>query len=169
MGYATSEPKSLRSYMSPDGLRFDVLNPKVFDHGYPNETSLIFNHDESALCLLRRDGDPNTGMLGFSRPPYRGCEWKDLGIRIGGPHMIKLPDNRLVAAVRMYEGKTRTSLCWVEPAIPSLTEFLVLPSGGDTSYAGLVYHDDLLWVSYYSTHEEKTAVYVAKVRLPSPY
>jgi hypothetical protein len=46
-----------------------------------------------------------------------------------------------------------------------LTEFLKLPSGGDTSYAGLVWHEDLLWVSYYSSHEGKTAIYLAKVKV----
>ncbi|MBX3731392.1 MAG: hypothetical protein KF791_02220 [Verrucomicrobiae bacterium] len=46
-----------------------------------------------------------------------------------------------------------------------LTEFLALPSGGDTSYAGMVPHEDLLWVSYYSSHEGRTSIYLAKVRL----
>ena len=36
---------------------------------------------------------------------------------------------------------------------------LTLPSGGDTSYPGLVWHDGLLWVSYYSSHEGKAAIY----------
>jgi hypothetical protein len=40
-----------------------------------------------------------------------------------------------------------------------------LPSGGDTSYAGLVWHDGVLWVSYYSSHEGKSAVYLAKVNV----
>jgi hypothetical protein len=47
-----------------------------------------------------------------------------------------------------------------------LSECLKLPSGGDTSYAGLVLHEGLLWVSYYSSHEGKTSIYLAKVRLP---
>ncbi|MET8233218.1 hypothetical protein ABZS77_21380 [Micromonospora sp. NPDC005298] len=42
---------------------------------------------------------------------------------------------------------------------------MTLPSGGDTSYPGLVWHNDLLWVSYYSSHEERTCVYVAEVSL----
>ena len=32
--------------------------------------------------------------------------------------------------------------------------------------AGLVWHAGLLWVSYYSSHEGKTSIYLAKVRLP---
>ena len=43
---------------------------------------------------------------------------------------------------------------------------LTLPSGGDTSYAGLVWHDGLLWVSYYSSHEGKSSIYLARVKLP---
>jgi hypothetical protein len=79
--------------------------------------------------------------------------------------MIRVPDGTIVAAVRLLDGGARTSLCWLEPEGGTLTEFLKLPSGGDTSYAGLVWHDDLLWVSYYSSHEGKTSIYLAKVRL----
>ena len=41
---------------------------------------------------------------------------------------------------------------------------LTLPSGGDNSYPGMVWHDTLLWTSYYSSHEEKTSIYLAKIR-----
>ena len=41
-----------------------------------------------------------------------------------------------------------------------------LTSGGDTSYAGLVWHDEVLWISYYSSHEGKTSIYLAKVKIP---
>ena len=39
--------------------------------------------------------------------------------------------------------------------------------GGDTSYPGMVWHDGLLWLSYYSSHEGKTAIYLARVKLPA--
>jgi hypothetical protein len=42
---------------------------------------------------------------------------------------------------------------------------LTLPSGGDASYAGMVWHANLLWVSYYSSHEGKTAIYLARVKV----
>ncbi len=137
------------------------------DQGYPNETSLLFFPDDTCYCLLRRDGDPNTAQLGTSRAPFIQWTWQDLGIRIGGPHMLQLPDGRVIAAVRRYDGNVRTSLHWMDLDQATLTECLVLPSGGDTSYAGLVWHDGLLWVSYYSSHEGKTAIYLARVRLPS--
>jgi len=57
----------------------------------------------------------------------------------------------------------RTSLLWIDPETAQMTGALELPSGGDTSYAGMVWHDDLLWIAYYSSHEGKTSIYLAKV------
>lgn len=164
VGYGCGQEKSVRLYSSPDGKTFDTVVERLFDVGYPNETSIVFV-DDDAYCLLRRDGQPGTGLLGVARPPYREWSWKDLKVKIGGPHMIRLPDGRFVAAVRLYDNPVRTSLCWLDPQAGKLTEFLKLPSGGDTSYAGLVWHDGLLWVSYYASHEGKTSIYLAKVRI----
>jgi len=80
--------------------------------------------------------------------------------------MLRLPDGRIVAAVRLYDGGARTSLAWIDSKAGKLTEFQKLPSGGDCSYAGLAWFEDLLWVSYYSSHEGKTSIYLAKVKLP---
>jgi hypothetical protein len=167
IGYGCGKDQSVRLYSSRDGQKFSTLVERLFDAGYPNESSLVFV-DDTAYCLLRRDGSPNSGLIGVSQKPFTKWEWKDLGVRIGGPHMIRLSDGRFVAAVRLHDQQVRTSLCWIDPKAGTLTEFLKLPSGGDTSYAGLVMHEDLLWVSYYSSHEAKTSIYLAKVKLPPP-
>ncbi len=165
-GYGTrNDNRSIRLYTSDDGKSFETLVSSAFDDGYPNETSLIFLDDDTCYCLLRRDGNSPTAQFGIAQPPYTEWQWKDLGKRIGGPHMIRLPDGRLVAAVRLYDGGARTSLCWLDPERGTLDEFLKLPSSGDTSYAGLVWHEDRLWVSYYSSHEGKTSIYLARVKL----
>jgi hypothetical protein len=166
IGYDTLGEKFIRLYASRDGRQFKSLVSQLFDEGKPNETSLIFLPDDTALCLLRRDGQPGSGKLGIAPPPYTVWKWRDLGIKIGGPHLLRLLDGRIVVAARLYDGAVRTSLLWLDAAEGKLTEFLKLPSGGDTSYAGLVWHEDLLWVSYYSSHEGKTSIYLAKVRLP---
>ena len=44
-------------------------------------------------------------------------------------------------------------------------ELCVLPSGGDTSYPGMLLEGDRLRVSYYASHEGRTAVYVARHEL----
>ncbi|GAA5508687.1 sialidase family protein [Novipirellula caenicola] len=165
-GYGTGANQGqLSFYRSDDGKDFDALIKQVDAGGtYPNESSLIFLPDDTAYCLLRQDGTPNTGLLGTSQPPYTEWDWQSLDRRIGGPDMMQLPDGRIIACVRLYDNKVRTSLCWLDPTTAKLTEAIALPSGGDTSYAGMVWHDDHLWVSYYSSHEGKTSIYLAKLR-----
>ena len=164
VGYSSGKKRTVRLYCSRDGTVFDTLVGRLFEAGSPNEASVVFDGD-TACCLLRRDGTPGSGLLGMSRPPYTEWEWKDLGAKVGGPNLLLLPDGRLVAAVRLYDGKVRTSLCWLDAGQGKLTEALRLPSGGDTSYAGLVFHGGLLWVSYYSSHEGKAAIYLARVEI----
>jgi hypothetical protein len=171
IGYTTGTKwptKFTRLYKSGDGEKFEILVNKLRDNEYTNESQIVFLEDDTAYCLLRRDesAPKNTnGLFGVARPPYTDWTWKDVGMKIGGPAMMQLPDGRLVAAVRLYDKPVRTALCWVDPTTGSLTEFLALPSGGDTSYPGMVWHDGLLWVSYYASHEGKTSIYLAKVRL----
>ena len=45
------------------------------------------------------------------------------------------------------------------------TEFLKLPLDGETSYPGRVWHDGLLWVSHYWSHEGEKSIYLAKVQV----
>ena len=42
---------------------------------------------------------------------------------------------------------------------------LWLPSGGDCSYAGMVEYEGVLWMSYYSSHEGKTSIYLAQIEV----
>jgi hypothetical protein len=169
VGYGTGKAdRFARLYASKDGRHFDVRVSRLFERGMPNEAALAFADDGTAYCLLRRDGEGNdtNGQLGTARPPYTDWQWKDVGAKIGGPALIRLPDGRLLAGVRLYQPKPRTALAWVDPATGKLTECLALPSGGDTSYPGLVWRDGTLWVSYYSSHEGKTSIYLARVKVP---
>ncbi len=172
IGYSTAgewNERFLRLYKSNDGVHFDTLIDRFRENEYANESSLRFLEDDTCLCLLRRDnpkGQDSNGLLGIAHPPYTDWEWKDLGMRIGGPHFIRIPDGRFIAAVRLLDEPRRTSLCWLDPEAGTLREFLALPSGGDTSYPGLEWYDGKLWVSYYSSHEEKTCIYLAEVKIP---
>ncbi len=167
IGYGVGKlNRHIRLYRSADGRKFETWVENLFDKDYPNETSLVFLPDQTCYCLLRRDGGKATGQLGMARPPYKEWTWKDLGVRIGGPHMIRLPDGRFAAVVRLYDGKVRTSICALDPEAGKLQELAALPSRSDTSYAGLAFHEGLLWISYYSSHEGKTSIYLAKARFP---
>jgi lysophospholipase L1-like esterase len=170
MGYSTERDRTartLRLYKSADGRRFETMIKQVSAPAGCGEDKILFLEDKSALCLLRHETGDKMAQVGTADPPYTKWKWRSSNLRIGGPNMIQLPDGRILAVTRLYRGGTRTSLSWLDPETAKLTEVLKLPSGGDTSYAGLVWHGGLLWISYYSSHEGKPSIYLAKVKTQS--
>ncbi len=165
IGYDTAGEKFVRLYKTIDGKKFETVVENLFAEQSPNESGLVFEPDGTLLCLLRRDGQPGHGLFGAAKSPYTKWEWKDVGAKIGGPQIIRLKDGRLIAGVRLYDNGARTSIVEINRATGKLTEVLKLPSGGDTSYPGLVFYENQLWVSYYSSHEGKTAIYLSRVSL----
>lgn len=148
-----------------------LLSKETHGLGYPNEHDLFPLGENRMGCLLRRDADTATAQLGESAAPYLEWQWRDLGVRIGGPVVMPIVadagDHRLLSAVRLYD-PVRTALCWLDSDSGVLTEALTLPSGGDTSYAGLAQEGRTLLCSYYSSHEGKTSIYLARLSLGQP-
>ncbi len=162
-------------HKTKDGEKFETVASKLFEDGQrPTEARLRFDNNGNCYCLHRRDGSTkNTAMLGTAKPPYTDWRWHDLGRRLGGPNFVQIPDQvehqgKWIAAGRLYDNPVRTELCHLDIERGQLTPILRLPSGGDTSYPGMIWHDGLLWVSYYSSHEGKTSIYLAKVRFLDP-
>jgi hypothetical protein len=160
VGYRVGQPRFVRLYQGESATHLQPLSD-IHTGEYANESGLLFEPDGTALCLLRRD--PDTGLFGQSQPPYKQWQWQSVGSRIGGPQWLQLPDKRLLACVRLYDNEVRTSLCWIDRTTGRLTEALTLPSGGDCSYAGMVLRQNVLYISYYSSHEDVTAIYIAQV------
>ena len=152
----------LKLLVSRDGVQYDLIT-HLDVPGHPNETTLRFLPDAEMIALVRREGGNTFGWIGTSRPPYRQWTWHETQHRLGGPNFLRLPDGTLLAGSRSYPGGAKTVLARM--ARDSYQPVLTLHSSGDTSYPGLVWHDGLLWVSYYSSHEGKSSIYLAKVRL----
>lgn len=167
VGYHTVEPRETQLFVSEDGHTFSKLGKPFSIDGFSNEASLVFHSDDTALCLVRRDGKPNDALLGTSKPPYTHWNWKSVGQYVGGPSLMQLPSGKHLVAGRRLNGPAKTVLWQIDADTAELNELAVLPSGGDTSYPGLVLKDGLLWMSYYSSHEGKTAIYLAKIKLPT--
>jgi hypothetical protein len=166
MAYGTKPGESLTLETTKDGLAYKpikMLSP--LPSGWPTEARIRFDANSEALCLQRRDGAENTALLGRAKPPYDNWQWKDLGKFFGGPNFIQLPSGQWIAVGRIIDKKPHTDVALLDVEKGELTPLLTLPSGGDCSYPGMVYHDGLLWISYYSSHEGKTSIYLAKVRV----
>ncbi len=163
IGYRTVEPRFARLYATgSDQALVTHVDDLGVESDYPNESVIVFDDNDTAYCLLRCSGP---AQLGTSEAPYTDWTWQVMNAPVGGPEMIRLPDGRLLGGGRLYDGRQRTSLFWIDPATAELTEALTLPSGGDTSYPGFVLRDGILHVSYYASHEGKSSIYLAKVRV----
>jgi hypothetical protein len=147
-----------------DGIQYDLVT-RLDVNGKPNETTIRVMPDEEMLVMVRREGDDKEGMWGRSKPPYKSWEWKKLGMQLGGPDFIALEDNLLISGTRVYDKKGAFTSLFAGDRSGIFHKILDLPSGGDNSYPGLVYHDRKLYVSYYSSHEEKASIYLAEVPL----
>lgn len=164
-----NQKRITRLYRSKDGLRYETILPQFTPQDSASEAGLLFRKDGSAVVLVRRD--PGGAVVGRAKSgDYRKWTFQELKQRIGGPQIIETPDARHILVVgRLYNGKRRTSVGLLDPEAGTFTELLKLPatenSGGDTSYPGMVFHDGLLWISYYSYHAGKTRIYLAKVKV----
>ncbi|MDH5184452.1 MAG: exo-alpha-sialidase [Gammaproteobacteria bacterium] len=157
-----------RLYRSTDGVCFDVHKEILFNQGFSNESDWVYLDDGTMVLLLRRDGkNDNTAMLGISCGDYTQWSWHDLQMQIGGPALLKLSDDCIIVAIRTYsESDAATELYRLDLEQKKLQHLLTLPSSGDCSYAGIIQHDDEVWVSYYSSHEDdSTDIYLAKLQL----
>lgn len=165
-GGPAPEPEwSLKTYASTDGSVWQ-LSSIMQVPGQPAETTLRFLKDGSALALVARQGGDRRGAIGLAKAPYREWTWASAGVPLGGPNFIELPDGKLIAGSRGFGATPGAHMVLYTLTSSSLTPLLELPSGGDCSYPGLYWHDDVLHVTYYSSHEgNKAAIYHAQVRL----
>ena len=118
-------------YTTTDGLEWNYVTE--FMAAGVSETTLRFMPDDEMIALVR------PGWIGRSRPPYKWWQFHKMKHAIGGPNFIRLPDGGLWASARRYhEDGATTVLAKMTPE--SYEPVLTLPSGGDTSYPGMVWH-----------------------------
>ena len=163
---ANEEEWKIYLVYTTDGINYTYLTRFTLD-GKPNETTLRFLADgETLVALVRREGEDQMGMIGHSKPPYHDWKWSKLDHRLGGPNFWVLEDGSLLEATRTYKPNKTYGLQLSRIDVKGThTPLIELPSGGDTSYAGLYQMGEHLYVSYYSSHEEKTSIYFARLWL----
>jgi hypothetical protein len=164
VAYTTNPRAGAHLLRSQDGLSWERWVENLVADNLPSEANLLFLPDDRAVCLVRRDGERNTTLLGVADPPYREWRFSDTGTVFHSPVMVRLDCGTLLAGGRLLEPE-RTALCTVDVETATLHEVLTLPSGDDNAYPALVLHDGLLWVCYYSSHEDQTNIYLAQIEI----
>jgi hypothetical protein len=156
---------------SRDGVHYRRLTDFISG---ATEAAIDFDRNDVMTLVVRGSSYQPKALLMQSRAPYTEWTKKELtadtgGDQIGGPAVLRLGDGRLLGAGRRFSDKPakeqRTGLFLIDEARANITNLLLLPSGGDTSYPGLVWHGNRLWMSYYSSHEGKSAIYLAEIAL----
>jgi hypothetical protein len=160
-GYRCHGDKSrIRSvfYRSDDGLSWQPVSV-VHDVPWANESALVMEADGTASVLVRNEGqrlDPpacsGRVVLARAQPPYVRWAARELDQVLQGFALHRLPEGYLVAGRVSDSRETRTAVFYCDG--DRLSRLYTLPSGGDTSYPGIVRQGSYVWMSYYSSHEE---------------
>lgn len=170
VGYAASyfltdpsdamQPWILKLFSTKDGKSYSLIR-ELDVSKHPSETTLRFASDGTMIALVRRRGN---ALFGVSPFPYLDWNWFSLKRRIGGPNFLILPGGEMWSCTRILKPRRRcprTALSLM--SAHALKPKLILPSGGDTSYPGMIYLGDRLYISYYSSHEGKAKIYLAEI------
>ncbi len=162
-----TQPWTLSLVKTTDGVNYETITSlEVPDK--PSEVTLRFLPGDTMVALARKSG---TSLIGTASAPYKDWKWEKAGSNVGGPNFVVLPNGKMMASGRLYfvyrdQGKVKeyaayTALGAMTPS--SYKPELILPSGDDNSYPGLVYKEGRLFVSYYSSHEGQSNIYFAEV------
>jgi hypothetical protein len=173
VGYGTvyaskgkGDGSGLTIWRTKDGVAYDgAVDPKP--PVLPSEATVRFLADETMVVLLRSEEKDRHAWIGTSKAPYEKFEWRDGGRSAGGPDFLVAKEGRMFYGGRDFMEKGAAKTVFGEMAADEgLRPLLTLPSGGDTSYPRLVEAEGgVIWMSYYASHEGKTAIYLAKVRV----
>ena len=158
-----------------DGKSFQNVTKLDID-GSPNESTIRFDKNGKMYVLVRREEGDKMGVLATANAPYTtNWEFNKMTERIGGPNFLFLDDNTLVMGTRKYiknppgsekEYKNYITTVYVTDLKGNIKkEIPIKESLGDTSYPGMLFYKGKLWMSYYSSHEKKTMIYLAKIPL----
>ena len=159
------DPREAMIMKSPDGVDYEKFMDLNIADTDPNEVALRATEGGRMVALIRSAGDDNRAVLGWAGPPYTDWHYTKTAFFVGGPELWVIDEDNFLASGRMQIGNDRSRTVVAKVDISgNMVPALILPSGGDTSYPGIVEKDGVFWISYYSSHEERPSIYMAKVR-----
>ena len=150
---------------SKNGVNYSLVTPLEVE-GSPNETALNVTPEGKLALLVRREGKNEDGMYGESSFPFKKWKWVHTGFKLGGPKFIFAPGGEMLIGTRTFskKGEWLTGLL-VSDTTGSFRQIFEFPSKGDCSYPGMLIYNDILYFSYYSSHQGKPSIYMAQIPL----
>ncbi len=159
---------SVRLFESTDGITYRLVTPLAVT-GQPNEATVRFLKNGDCVALVRREGpgEDRAAWIGQSSPPYRDWQWRSAGMQIGGPNFIVLPGGKMIASGRQYGGKTTSNKTFVgRMSLDAVKRSCSCPAAVIAAIRAWCGTMDCSGWLYYSSHEGKSAIYLAKVQWP---
>jgi hypothetical protein len=169
--------RETRLLRSEDGIQWDLVSTVTKEH-MSGEADL-WQRDEESIALVSRTGRGKNARLYSSDASFRVWEEVELSGMVHSPVVAFWFDRIFVAGRGEQDGKHVTKLWEMKGA--TLHELLVLPSGGDNAYPGLLTIPASLreehprfYISWYSQHDASTGekepaggagVYVGEIAL----
>lgn len=162
---------------SDDGVTWAHVSNMASD-GDCGETGLYRYEDGRILAAIRRGAKYTGTHFMEAAPPYTSWTRWSVPHDMMAPNMAKVGDV-LVGAGRTCrkepgvdygttKGIANTHVYMIDPDTKTTEHLMQLPSGGDTSYCGMVVLDErTLLISYYSQHEYMDRPDFQKARKPA--
>ena len=147
---------------SDDGLSWQKIST-IHAEGEESETTLSFDDAELLTAFVRAIRRPGAWIC-EAVPPYITWTSRDAPVHLSG-HCVHTIDGvtYLASRWRRDDGVTSTIIYTYEEG--ELIPYCELPSGGDCSYPEIVVRGREMVVSYYSSHEGTSNIYLARVPL----
>jgi hypothetical protein len=164
-------------FSSANGLDYSTVATDVTAGNACNESQILFTPEGAALACFRCTTGSQT-RYGVAPPPYTSWTTQIPGSttnNVQSPHLIQIPDGRVIVAGRMGTGQ-RQGFLWLAPKNPaSWLDGLVMPpvrfldlTGQltEAGYPGLALKDDL-WCSYYTSPDGVVGnINLARIQVP---
>jgi len=168
--YATAHLKSrdgkarhVHMITSGDGIAWEKVG-LIRGGNWESETTLYFPSPDRAIAFLRQKyGSPKASIL-MAAAPFTEWTARPAGVAILAGHCVYTFEGVTYLLSRSVDGKQTGTMIYTFDE-DELHPYCVLPSGGDCSYPAAVRIGDTMLVSYYSSHEGSTNIYLARVPL----
>ncbi len=181
IAYTAYRPKpperEMQLIVSDDGLNW-TLKSEIANRRQPSESDVTILEDGSLFVVTRMQDDINEGFIWRSNPEHTEWTGETVGDIVHSPALARWKDRFFIAGRSRGADRQWVTRVW-EFVDGKAVELITLPSGGDTSYPGLIVdpasvdaEHPALFVSWYSQHEEdreknknSASIYTARLKV----